>query len=129
MKNEGDKILIIDDDPGIGEMLKTLLEFNGYEVLVSDKPLQAKDTIMQYRPDVILLDVRLSGVDGTEVCAGFKQDEEIKDVPVLMMSALTGADKTCKNAGADGFISKPFEMEDLLEKIENQLSKAQNKNS
>ena len=129
MENEKAKILIIDDDPGIGEMLKTLLEFNDYTARVTDKPLQAREIIMEYAPDIVLLDVRLSGVDGTEVCANLKQDKEVNKVPIIMMSALTGADKTCEKAGAQGFISKPFDMEDLLEKIKIVFSKEQAKNS
>lgn len=108
MTKERAKILIIDDDPAIGEMLKTLLEFSNYEATVSDNPLQAKEMILKLNPDIVILDVRLSGVDGTEVCADLKRDDKITDVPILMMSALTGADKTCRNAGADGFIAKPF---------------------
>lgn len=128
MKNKMNKLLIIDDDAGISEMLKTLLEFNGYEIVTSDKPLQAKETIQKYRPDLILLDVRLLGVDGTEVCANLKKDKATANVPVLMMSALSGADKTCEQAGADGFVAKPFEMEDLLEKIRDILSGKEKEN-
>ncbi len=121
MENGKTKVLIIDDDPAIGEMLKTLLEFSDYKAVVSDKPLQAKENIIKHNADIVILDVRLSGVDGTEVCAELKKDKEIADVPILMMSALTGADTTCKKAGADGFISKPFEMEDLLATIQKVL--------
>lgn len=123
------KILIIDDDPAIGEMLKTLLEFSNYEATVSDKPLQAKEIILKFNPDIVILDVRLSGVDGTEVCADLKKDDEISDVPILMMSALTGADKTCKSAGADGFIAKPFEMDELLETLQQVLKTKRSKSS
>ena len=65
-------------------------------------------------------------MDGTEICADLKRDEEVGQVPVLMMSALTGAEKTCKRAGADGFISKPFDMADLLKTIDNVLNQKTN---
>ena len=129
MENGQAKVLIIDDDKAIGEMLKTLLEYSNYKAVVSDKPLQAKENIIKYNADIVILDVRLSGVDGTEVCADLKKDEKISYVPVLMMSALTGADRTCKEAGADGFISKPFEMEDLLRTLEQVLEKSKKKTS
>lgn len=129
MKNGRARVLIIDDDLAIGEMLKTLLEFNNYKAAVSDKPLQAKQNILKQKADVVILDVRLSGVDGTEVCAALKKDEEIANVPILMMSALTGAEQTCKRAGADGFISKPFEMDDLLKTLQEVMSCRQNLNS
>ncbi|WP_029038294.1 response regulator [Salinimicrobium xinjiangense] len=122
MKNAKANVLIIDDDPGIGEMLKTLLEFSDYKAVVSDKPLQAKKNIQKYNADIILLDVRLSGVDGTEICAELKDDKEISDIPIIMMTALTGVSQTCKNAGADGFISKPFEINDLLRTLEKALN-------
>lgn len=116
------KILIIDDDPAIGEMLKTLLEFNNYVVTVSDKPLRTRENILKLKPDIVIMDVRLSGVDGTEVCAELKKDPAIRDVPILMMSALTGADITCRQAGADGFIAKPFEMDELLKTLQKVIS-------
>ncbi len=123
MDKSTDRILIIDDDPGIGEMLKTLLEFDGYEALVLDKPMEAGEIILDYKPDLIILDVRLSGVDGTDVCRDLKKEKHTKNVPILMMSALNGAAELCANAGANGFISKPFEMEDLLEKVKTNLSR------
>ncbi|SKB75548.1 Response regulator receiver domain-containing protein [Salegentibacter holothuriorum] len=112
------KILVVDDDSGIGEMLKTLLEFYGYEVIVTEKPLLAEELIQQEKIDLVLLDMLISGVDGTDVCAGIRQNPEIGKTPVLMMSALHDAGPKCKAAGANDFIAKPFEVEDLTEKIE-----------
>ncbi len=117
MKNEKTNVLIVDDDVSIGEMLRTLLEFNGFEAVVINTPKQIEEKIEDYNIDIILLDMRLSGVKGTDVCTRLKQDERTREVPVLMMSALSDAAKECKAAGADGFISKPFEMDDLLSQI------------
>lgn len=122
MKNGQAKVLIIDDDKAIGEMLKTMLEFSNYKVAVSDKPLQAKESIKNFKADLVILDVRLSGIDGTEVCDQLKKDDEFSHVPILMMSALTGIQTTCKNAGADGFIAKPFEMDELLMTVQQVLA-------
>ncbi|MBZ9629247.1 response regulator [Salegentibacter sp. LM13S] len=116
------KILVVDDDSGIGEMLKTLLEFYGYEVDVTEKPLKAEELIQEKNIDIVLLDMLISGVDGTDVCAGIRQNPEISETPVLMMSALHDAGPKCKNAGANDFIAKPFEVEDLTEKIEKILA-------
>lgn len=112
------KILVVDDDSGIGEMLKTLLEFYGYEVIVTEKPLLAEELIQRENIDIVLLDMLISGVDGTDVCAGIRKNPEIEKTPVLMMSALHDAGPKCKDAGANDFIAKPFEVEDLTEKIE-----------
>lgn len=116
------KILVVDDDSGIGEMLKTLLEFYGYEVDVTEKPLKAEELIQEKNIDIVLLDMLISGVDGTDVCAGIRQNPEISETPVLMMSALHDAGPKCKEAGANDFIAKPFEVEDLTERIEKILA-------
>lgn len=116
------KILVVDDDSGIGEMLKTLLEFYGYEVDVTEKPLKAEELIREKNIDIVLLDMLISGVDGTDVCAGIRQNPEISETPVLMMSALHDAGPKCKKAGANDFIAKPFEVEDLTERIEKILA-------
>lgn len=120
---ENAKILVVDDDSGIGEMLKTLLEFYGYEVIVTEKPLETQDLILQHNIDIILLDMLISGVNGTDVCAEIRENPETQDTPVLMMSALHDAGPKCKEAGANDFIAKPFEMEDLIEKINGVLGK------
>lgn len=114
---EKSKILVVDDDSGIGEMLKTLLEFYGYEVFVTEKPLKTQELILQHNIDIVLLDMLISGVNGTDVCADLRENPETKDTPVLMMSALHDAGPKCKEAGANDFIAKPFEMEDLIGKI------------
>lgn len=117
------KILVVDDDSGIGEMLKTLLEFYGYEVWVTEKPDEAESLIVQKDSDLVLLDMLISGVNGTDVCKGIRQNESTKDIPVLMMSALHDAGPKCKASGANDFIAKPFEMDDLIKKIKRVLVK------
>lgn len=119
------KILIVDDDAGIGEMLKTLLEFSGYEVMVTENPHHTGDLILQNGVDLVLLDMLIAGVNGTDICVELKQDTRTTGVPVLMMSALHEAGPKCTEAGADDFIAKPFEMEDLLDKINKILEKRQ----
>lgn len=111
------KILIVDDDAGIGEMLKTLLEFSGYQVLVTEIPNQASDLVLQHGVDLVLLDMLIAGVNGTDICRELKRNKRTAEVPVVMMSALHEAGAKCTAAGADDFIAKPFEMEDLLDKI------------
>ncbi|HSI68897.1 MAG TPA: response regulator transcription factor [Gillisia sp.] len=120
---EKTKILVVDDDSGIGEMLQTLLEFYGFEVTVTEKPDEAENIIQQKEIDLVMLDMLISGVNGTDVCAGIRENENTKDVPVLMMSALHDAGPKCKEAGADDFMAKPFEMEDLIKKINHILEK------
>ena len=115
------KILIVDDDQTIGLMLKDILEFNGHDVTVSQEPRKTKENILKHNIELLLLDKLISGVDGTDVCKKLKEDEEVAHIPVLMMSALHNVDEICKSAGAEDFLSKPFDMETLTEKIQSIL--------
>ena len=112
------KILVVDDDSGIGEMLQTLLEFYGYTVVVTEKPDDTENLIKKHDIDLLLLDMLISGVNGTDVCARLRRNKEMEKVPVLMMSALHDAGEKCRRAGANDFIAKPFEMEDLIARID-----------
>lgn len=111
------KILVVDDDSGIGEMLKTLLEFYGYQVEVTEKPYETERLILEKNIDLVLLDMLISGVNGTDVCSAIRKNEATANTPVIMMSALHDAGPKCKKAGANDFIAKPFEMELLIGKI------------
>ena len=111
------KILVVDDDSGIGEMLKTLLEFYGYQVEVTEKPYETEKLILEKNIDLVLLDMLISGVNGTDVCSAIRKNEATANTPVIMMSALHDAGPKCKEAGANDFIAKPFEMELLIGKI------------
>lgn len=117
------KILVVDDDSGIGEMLKTLLEFYGYEVQVTEEPEEAGNIIVNGEIDLVMLDMLISGVNGTDVCAGLRGNTPTAHVPILMMSALHDAGEKCRKAGANDFIAKPFEMDDLIAKIDSILSR------
>jgi DNA-binding response OmpR family regulator len=111
------KILVVDDDSGIGEMLKTLLEFYEYQVTVTEKPEEAEDLIVKNNIDLVLLDMLICGVNGTDVCAGIRKNEATANTPVIMMSALHDAGDKCKKVGANDFIAKPFEMDFLITRI------------
>lgn len=115
------KLLVVDDDSGIGEMLKTLLEFYGFNVVVTEQPEETEEIIINENIDLVMLDMLISGVNGTDVCARLRENTATKDIPVLMMSALHDAGEKCKEAGANDFIAKPFEMDELIEKINNVL--------
>lgn len=115
--------MVVDDDSGIGEMLKTLLEFYGFEVTVTEKPDETEKLIAQHNIDLVMLDMLISGVNGTDVCSRLRENSDTRETPILMMSALHDAGKKCKNAGADDFIAKPFEMDALIAKINEVLEK------
>ena len=115
------KILVIDDDQDIGRMLKMLLEFKGFNVVIAENKTMALETITTTLIEIIIMDMLLSGENGINVCMEFKMTDGLKYIPILMMSAHPDAKTICLNAGANDFIPKPFEMQDMLMKIDHLL--------
>lgn len=115
--NESANILVVDDDPDIGTMLKMMLEFKGYEVTLINRADQAQKAISTHPIDLVILDMLIAGDNGTDVCAAIRNNEASHLLPVMMISALPDARQTCLDAGANEFISKPFEMKEILFKI------------
>ncbi len=116
------KILVVDDDVNIGNMLKDILIYRGYDVTVSQSPLETEQNVIEHKIELILLDKLISGVDGTQVCTLIRNNEKTAHVKILMMSALHNAEPVCLEAGANAFITKPFEMEGLFSKVEKVLA-------
>ena len=110
------RILVVDDDPDIGIMIKIMLEFHGYLVDVTTKGKAAIDIIRSGNFGLLIMDMLLSGVNGVDICALIKKDKIISSLPVIMISAHPNAKEICLNAGADDFVSKPFDIEELLSK-------------
>lgn len=116
-------ILVVDDDPDIGSMLKMMLEYKGYEVTLLSNASKTEQQLRNQLADLVILDMLIAGTNGTDVCRSIKSNPLSARVPVLMISALPDARKTCIDAGANNFISKPFEMQDLLTKVSNLVQK------
>ena len=110
---------MIDDDPDIGLMMKMMLTYKGYSVLVLEKADEVEETLSKHKIDLIFMDMLLSGINGTDVCAEIKNNSQYKAIPLIMMSAHPDAKKICLQAGANDFISKPFDTHDLLAKVAN----------
>ncbi len=121
--NKKAKILVLDDDPDIGIMIKMMLEYKGYDVSVSDRADQAAEILQSNGIDLIIMDMLLSGVNGTDLCADLKNNVVTAQIPLIMISAHPNAKEICLEAGADEFISKPFDMQDILSKIDHLVSK------
>jgi DNA-binding response OmpR family regulator len=117
MQDKPKKILVVDDDPDILEFLQELLELEGYTAVVTDKAEYLMKLHDGSLPNLILLDVLLSGTDGREIVKDLKSREETMHIPVIMFSAHPSAEGTVLAAGADDFVAKPFEIDELLEKI------------
>ncbi|HYC40386.1 MAG TPA: response regulator transcription factor [Chitinophagaceae bacterium] len=116
MKNKF-RILVVDDDPDIGTMIKMMLEYRGYNVTVTDRGEQAERLLEDQYFDLMIMDMLLSGINGIDVCARIKKNEATSAIPIMMISAHPNAREICLEAGADEFISKPFDMEDMFSKI------------
>src|SRR5438105_2034635 len=115
-KSKIKKILVVDDDPDILDAVQILLESEGYDVTTSTKGEIVKKFNGEL-PDLILLDVLLSGQDGREIARALKTQDETKNVPILMMSAHPTASNNIKEYLADDFVPKPFDCEYLMSKI------------
>ena len=107
------KVLVVDDNAAILDALKIMLEDEGYEVETTVDGATVKD-IKEPLPDLVLLDIWMSGVDGRDVCRHLKSIPATKHIPVIMISAAKDTEQIAKDAGADDFISKPFQMDHLL---------------
>jgi DNA-binding response OmpR family regulator len=115
--NKKQNILVLDDDPDIGTMIKMMLEYKGYSVTVSDRAEKMGEILHDNRVDLIIMDMLLSGTNGTDLCVELKQNKSTSHIPIMMISAHPNAKEICLGAGADEFISKPFDMQDILSRI------------
>ncbi|MDQ2713843.1 MAG: response regulator transcription factor [Chloroflexota bacterium] len=107
------KILVVDDDPAIGDVLQLILKEEGYEVEIQTNGQGAWQLQAPF-PGLLLLDIRLSGMDGRTICQHLKSQASTRQVPIIIISATKGAQQIASEAGADDFIAKPFELRDML---------------
>ena len=117
-------VLVIDDEPEILMLAEMRLKANGYDVVSVLNGSKAIETIDQMRPDLILLDLLMPGMDGFEVCENIKNNDKTKDIPIIIVTAASGTpdiSERCYAAGADGIIAKPYNAQELIDKIKKQL--------
>ena len=117
------RILIIEDEPYMVELLKTRLEANNYEVIVAYDGMEGWRKARNEHPDLILLDIMLPGMDGFKICKLLKHDVRYRNVPIIMLTARANKEDMMmgKEAGADAYIAKPFDSKLLIQKIEELL--------
>ena len=111
------RVLVIDDNLDILHLVQMILKSHGFEVLVSPKGEDVLAYTENFCPQVILLDVFLSGHDGREICRELKENPKTKDIPIIMFSAHTKWEEIIKQCNADDFIAKPFEVNELVQKV------------
>ena len=114
MADSKNHVLVVEDNDDILLMLKAMLTHRGFRVTTSITTDHLESIISDVKPDVILMDMLLSGNDGRDVCRSLKSQSEFSSIPIVMISAHPQAKEECLKAGADFFIPKPFEMKDLL---------------
>lgn len=119
------KVLIADDDRAIRESLATALEINGYEVIACSDGVEALASYREARPDVLVLDVMMPGVDGLGVCRVLRAEGD--RVPILMLTArVETADRVAGlDAGADDYVPKPYDIEEVLARLRALLRRAE----
>src|SRR5579859_4475456 len=113
--NNKKKVLAADDDPAILEVLTFMLEDTGYSVKTTVNG-QTEQMVHEFLPNLILLDIWMAGSDGRIICKSLKRQKLTRHIPIIIISANKDTKKLAKEAGADDFIAKPFEMNDLLAK-------------
>jgi DNA-binding response OmpR family regulator len=121
------KILIVDDEPHIAQIMKLTLEDSGYEVTVAHDGAKGLEMAKESGPDLILLDLMLPSIDGYKICRLLKLDEKYQHIPVILVSAMGEPHdiELGEDAGADAFLSKPFRPDDILSHVRDVLSRWQ----
>ena len=114
------KVLVVDDDPDLVELIVSVLEDDGrFETRVANNGFEAGMMVKEYRPDLIVLDVMLPDINGKEVCVRVRGDGSLENVKIICISGMVEREKVreLKEAGADDFLQKPFETDVLINRM------------
>ena len=111
------KILVVDDDPDILELVELILTMNDFKVKALARWEDINSSIIHFKPDLILLDVSLAGADGRDICKKIKLEKETENMPVVLFSANADMIKSIRDCNAQAFIAKPFELTHLVNTI------------
>lgn len=113
------QVWIVDDDNSILEVVQVVLNHAGYNTqVIAEADCVFEKLHNEPHPDVILLDILMSGIDGREISQKIKQNPETKHIPIIILSADTRLEEKTQEAGADDFLRKPFNIEELVNIIE-----------
>lgn len=113
-------ILLIEDNPQNRYLTRFLLEQGGHAVLLAETGLQGLEMAAQHRPDLILLDIQLPGMDGHAVARALKSDPQLQSIPIVAVTsyAMVGDREKCLQAGAEGYIEKPINPDTFVAEVE-----------
>ncbi len=109
-------ILIVDDEPNAVVPIQFLMEQQGYRVMVAERGEDALDLIYQYKPDLVLLDIMLPGINGFEVCEIVRLNPEYRSIKIIFLTALGREEQVARGLalGADAYITKPYSNDELV---------------
>lgn len=117
------KIFVVDDDNDLLNVIHSLLSKRGFQVEINSNWNDGFNRISKFQPQLILLDVFLSGIDGLDICRQLKSTPQTQDIPVVIFSGYPSiAESVIYEYGADDFIAKPFEVNDLISKLHEVVS-------
>lgn len=122
--NEKKRILLIDDHQTVFRLLEAIVRIKGYQLLYAENGQQGIAMARKEQPDLVLLDVMMPDIDGFKVCQYLKENRDTMAIPVVFLTA-RGAEDDLENgrrAGADGFVTKPFQTIEVLSQIERMLA-------
>jgi DNA-binding response OmpR family regulator len=119
------EILIVDDEPSVVVPIQFLMEQQGYRVMIAERGEDALDLIYQYKPDLVLLDIMLPGIDGYEVCEIVRLNPEYRKIKIIFLTAKGREEEIAKGLalGADAYIIKPFSNIELVATVKEILEK------
>jgi two-component system phosphate regulon response regulator PhoB len=121
MKNSPDKkILVVDDEHDVTELLEYKLRQEGFEVKAINDPLLIMGTARQFQPDLLILDIMMPEINGLQICRMLRADPVMKDIPVIFLTARGETEDRVKGfeTGADDYVAKPFDTRELLLRIQ-----------
>lgn len=120
------RILVIEDEPHIAKLVAFILQSNGYEVIQAFVGAEGIGMVKSEKPDLVVLDVMMPGMDGFEVAKMLTSDNTTKHIPILMLSSKAQFEDKMKgiDSGAMDYLTKPFEREELLDKVKECLEEA-----
>ena len=115
------KVLVVDDEKGVRDLLHSFLKATGYQTIMASNGEEAIELAKSESPNAILLDFKMPGIDGVETCRRLRAEEQTRYIPVIMMTAFGTTKTKATDAGADDLINKPFELKDLAIRIKSVL--------
>jgi len=115
-------VLVVEDDSSIAELIQIVLQKHGYKVKICGQGLKVEEMVRTYQPTIILMDLWIPGIDGVKLTKKLKSKTRTKTIPIILISAQNYLSKVVRSVKADGFLPKPFDLDELV-KIVNKYCK------